>query len=150
MKPVHQNVFGKNRGNCMSACLASLLELNVDDVPCFMRDYKSKWYEEVQKWLGQRGLMLLRILMPVDAKGDARGFVSSEDYRFQALPECLCMITGKSPRGEFLHTVVGRIKNGYDYQLEHDPYPNGPGIIGFPVCIEFLIPLNPVMVVRPI
>ncbi len=36
MKPVDQTTFGHPGGNCFSACVASLLEMSVDQVPYFM------------------------------------------------------------------------------------------------------------------
>lgn len=38
MKPIDQTTFGVPGGNCFSACVASLLELSIDDVPYFMGD----------------------------------------------------------------------------------------------------------------
>ena len=143
MKPVHQTVFGKNKGNCISACFASLLERDLEEIPCFVRDYGAACFEKIQEWLGkEHGMFLLRIIMPRDAKGEARGIECTEDFRFHAVPECLCMATGRSPRGDWNHIVVGKIVNGYNFELVHDPHPDGKGITGFPICIEFLVPLN--------
>ncbi len=136
MIPVIQTVFGKDKGNCYSACIASLLELEIDAVPCFVRDFRGKWYEEAQRWLGERGLMTLRIVMPKEIK-------TGEDIRFDPLPDSLCMATGKSPRGEFGHCVVGKIYLGFNFQMTHDPHPDGCGIIGMPTRIEFILPRDP-------
>lgn len=131
MIPVIQTVYGKGRGNCYSACFASLLEIGIDEVPCFVRDHGNRWYEAVQKWLGDRGMMTIRIVL-------------GENLVFNPLPEdCLCIATGKSPRGEFAHSVVGKINGGFNFQITHDPHPDGRGIIGEPTIIEFLAPLNP-------
>jgi len=35
MKPVDQTAFGPSKGNCLSASIASLLELPIEDVPLF-------------------------------------------------------------------------------------------------------------------
>jgi hypothetical protein len=66
------------------------------------------------------------------------------------LPEgegVLCLATGKSPRGEYCHSVVGRMV-GFNFELLHDPHPSGEGIEGLPLCIEFLVPLNPAKMVQ--
>jgi hypothetical protein len=54
----------------------------------------------------------------------------------------LCLATGKSPRGEHCHSVVGRMV-GFNFELLHDPHPSGEGIEGLPICIEFLVPVDP-------
>lgn len=35
MKEVFQTKFGLNQGNCLSACIASILEVSIEDVPDF-------------------------------------------------------------------------------------------------------------------
>lgn len=35
-----------------------------------------------------------------------------------------CIVTGKSPRGNFLHSVIY-----YNGEMIHDPYLNGSGVI---------------------
>lgn len=45
MKPVDQTTFGFPGGNCFSACIASLLEMPLDDVPYFMH---GDWYDAFQ------------------------------------------------------------------------------------------------------
>lgn len=137
MKPVIQTVYGESKGNCMSACIASLLELEIDEVPCFVRDYQNKWYEAMQEWLGKKGIMLLRICLPKE-------YNTGEDIRFDPLPDCLCMATGQSPRGKFGHTVVGRVDKGFNFEMLHDPHPQNAGIVGMPWRLEFFVPLNPV------
>jgi hypothetical protein len=136
MIPVIQTVYGPNRGNCYSACFAMLLELDIDQVPCFVRDHRGRWMEAAQAWLGERGLMSLMINMPKEIQ-------SGEDLRFLPLPECLCIATGRSPRGEFAHAVVGRIVDGYNFKMIHDPHPDGRGIVGQPVRLEFIMPRDP-------
>jgi len=136
MKPVMQTIIDRNQGNCWSACIASLLELPIEEVPPFVKLDRNGFLELAQEWLGKRGLFILRIRMP-------RAYLTGDDMRWHGIPEALCIATGKSPRGDYGHSVVGRIVDAYNFELLHDPHPDGTGIEGFPRCVEFLVPLNP-------
>lgn len=64
MIPTQQNTAhdpenGKN-GNCLSAVLASLLHLPVDEVPVFSEE--KQWVKDLNVWLRQYGLAF--VLMP--------------------------------------------------------------------------------------
>lgn len=143
MKPVFQSQFGKDHGNCLSAAIASVLEIPLSDVPNFAELRKGSGFSDVvQEWLAERGMFWLRIRMPRD--GDrGRQVETGEEIRFHPIPECYCLATGKSPRGDFFHTVVGKITGGLNFELVHDPHLEGKGLDGMPVCIEFLVPLDP-------
>lgn len=134
MKPVFQTIFDKNHGNCFSAGLASILEVPLETVPNFMHDFGEDWHKEINRWLDKHfGMMWLRVLMDED-----------ERLEFHPLPEgSFCLATGKSPRGNWYHTVVGTITGGFNFRMLHDPHPDRTGIVGNPVCIEFLVPKNP-------
>lgn len=148
MKPVFQTVLNETKGNCLSAAIASLLELDIRDVPNF-DVLNGDFIQRVNEWLEPRGLGWLRIIMPRQDRGPGRVQVgrlpeSGEEFRHHPLPEgVLCLATGKSTRGEWCHSVVGRVTDGYNFELLHDPHPSGEGIEGLPLCIEFLVPLNP-------
>lgn len=45
MTPVFQTIFDQNQGNCMQACVASIFDLKLEDVPNFInyRDWKSEF-----------------------------------------------------------------------------------------------------------
>jgi hypothetical protein len=43
----------------------------------------------------------------------------------------LCLLTGKSPRGQHSHAVVAQVSpDGASFDLYHDPHPDGSGIDG--------------------
>ncbi len=48
MKRVTQTAFGRPHGNCFEACLASILELKLEDIPRYTGD---DWLERFNKWL---------------------------------------------------------------------------------------------------
>ncbi len=47
MKPTLQTTFG-NEGNCLCACIASLLEIPIDSIP---NPKCHDWQNEINKWL---------------------------------------------------------------------------------------------------
>ncbi len=66
MKPVFQTKFGgaeapeSEQGNCMAACLASLFEISLDDVPDFGGQITNgQWYITLSDWLRVRNLELV-------------------------------------------------------------------------------------------
>jgi hypothetical protein len=88
--------------NCVSACIASILEIPLADVPAFMAPRDDRGWERAAKWLAARGYRL------VDrSHGFGRGYV---------------LLRGVSPRGS-RHCVVG-----FDGKIVHDPYPTRAGL----------------------
>ena len=59
MRPVFQTEFEEGRGNALQACVSSLLELSLEDVPNFIEfaDYR----QTMNEWLAKRGLAFLRV-----------------------------------------------------------------------------------------
>jgi hypothetical protein len=57
MKFINQTVFNFN-GNCLEACLASILHLKLDQVPSFS---KNSWHKECNEWLQLFGLGLITV-----------------------------------------------------------------------------------------
>jgi hypothetical protein len=114
MKPIMQTIFGKEKGNCLNACLASILEIPLEDVPWFGTG--PFWEERQNKWLAQFDLVAIDIKVDSFYKGDLR-FLGFH------------LINGPSPRGtgenEFWHSVVG-----YQGKMVHDPHPSGDGLLG--------------------
>lgn len=140
MKPVHQTITDRDQGNCWSAAIASVLELPIEEVPPFVKLDRSRFYELATEWLSKRGLMILRVRMP-------REYLTGDDIRFHHLPECVCIASGKSPRGDYGHSVVGKIIDGHNFVMTHDPHPDGTGIEGMPWTFEFIVPLDPARMV---
>lgn len=133
LKPVDQTRFVPDKGNCFAACVASLLELNIDDVPNFVF-LEPDWIKATQEWLAGRGLGMLAL------------FTHEAGYfgNLYPLPAgLLCIIGGKSPRGDFGHAVVARA-HAWKFDVIHDPHPSRAGLAGEPERVYFLIPLDPI------
>lgn len=108
MKPVFQTLVGPVDGNCLAACIASLLEIGIDDVPDL-----SPHPEDAMGWtLKFREYMKSHGVYPV---------IYSPGY-FQPPAGVYYLIWGTSPRN-LPHSVIGR--NG---KIVHDPNPAGGGV----------------------
>jgi hypothetical protein len=116
MTPVEQNVFGEGKGNCWAACIASLLDLPITEVPnfCGEPERNPNWFSDTDKWLKQRGFRV------IDFQG-ASGIAMEEG--------AYAIANGKSPRGDFFHVVVMTVQDG-QFVVAHDPHPSGAGLDG--------------------
>lgn len=128
MKPVMQSIPTVDIekgvfGDCFRACIASIFELSLCDVPHFvqlgsvphakggeLRDGQSHWWFYLTDWLRERDLVFFDL--PYDGNSDE--FLQALGYT---------IITGLSPRGEWDHCVVG-----YRGEIVHDPHPAGGGV----------------------
>jgi hypothetical protein len=111
MKPVDQTLFGVGEGNCFAACVASILELNLDSVPNFCADNAdTEWYMQFIKWLAPRGLAPLTQQFP----GDPDNFMA---WVRKCAPRIPWIAGGPTERGMHCCVYVGD-------QLVHDPNPN--------------------------
>lgn len=108
MKRVDQTTFGEKEGDCFSACVASVLEIPISEVPFFMAP--GPWFERFTDWLRPRGFYAACY----ELNGADRSVMS----------ECgVHILSGKSPRGDFDHSVVacGAV-------IVHDPHPSRDGL----------------------
>lgn len=108
MIPVDQTRFGVG-GNCLAACLASVLHVALDDVPDLSQ--AADWSEQrllLNAWLEAFGLRAIVVSGPPPAElGHARTIVS-----------------GTTARSDLMHATVWR-----GQQLEHDPHPSRAGLV---------------------
>jgi hypothetical protein len=114
MKPVKQTLFfdKDGTGNCFEACIASILEIDLSEVPLF---HNTDWFPRFWDWLISRGYEYHGILppnrVPVYKKGIDGFFIGA----------------GDSPRGPHIkggHAVVFK-----DGAMVHDPHPDNTGIL---------------------
>lgn len=104
MNRVYQTKFAPPDGNCVQACVASILELPIDAVPNFVGEKSDEWYFEALKWLRPANLQLQSWLNPEWPQWMAGGWYG---------------IAGvKSFHGDWTHVVVAR-----DGVIVHDPNP---------------------------
>jgi hypothetical protein len=126
MKPVMQTRLAGADGNCFVACLASVFECAIADVPEFCDE--PDWIQQVQTWLRPRNLGMLALQVREDS--DLGAF------------EGWLIVSGDSGKG-VEHATVWR-----DGQLVHDPHPRKPGLatVNF---VYMLYPLDPSKVAQP-
>lgn len=115
MVPVYQTKFGIPGGNCIQACLASVLEVGLEDVPDFVNGHDDdglQWYKRYLEWVVQKGYSTVTLNM------DA----------YSAALEGWCMLGVEAPRHRgtgCMHMVVGWCKVGSDgvscFWIKHDP-----------------------------
>lgn len=128
MTPVDQRVFAEREGDvgdCLSACVASLLNLPLDDVPVFVAE--PNWHAAMDNWLAERGLALIYLHF-------LRGtwpWIPPRDVPL--------IVGGQSPRGPWGHAVIGIWREGA-MEVLHDPHPSRAGIVGDPRNVYVLVP----------
>jgi hypothetical protein len=131
MKHIRQTIFGEGKGNCYATCLAMILGLELDDVPNIAGEVPpEEWWGELQKWLGKHGLSMMEIGLDVP-------------FKFFALEGTKCILSGKSPRGEFNHSVVGHFSEERGFCYEYDPHPSDAFLDGSVQSAGILVPLCP-------
>ena len=116
MIPVHQTKFkgidGNQRGNCLAAAIASILEIPLFLVPQFEEGFIShgyKWRVAMERFIAGHGL-------------------TSEEFVHDPMIDRPYLATGVSPRATadnpFNHCVVYQAGS-----LLHDPHPSGGGVV---------------------
>ena len=109
MIPVYQTIQDSKHGNCYAACIASILECSLTDVPNFMADGTDKFSTLLNKWLKNKAFTIISINMHRDIP-----------YITESFEEVYSIGTVKSSRfKDGLHAVVCK---GFD--IIHDPNPD--------------------------
>ena len=136
MLKIMQTKFGVG-GNCQSATIATLLGIQIDEVPDFWEncdltegcdDFENGriYNENFNCFIKNFGLT--SISLGVSA-GDHSEWINSVSRQMAGIP---LLVNGLSPRG-FMHSVIWM-----DGELYHDPHPEGGGVI--PANLTFLMP----------
>jgi hypothetical protein len=129
MKPVMQTVFATEekpkQGDCFRACIASLLELAIDDVPDFCAE-PGNWEDRLHAWLGDRGLATVEINFGVG------------QTVYPVTDGTVCIVSGTTARHPTrLHSIIGRVTWDENrqpigaarpflvFEFLHDPHPDG-------------------------
>ncbi len=114
MRRVEQTIFGDGKGNCFAACIASILDLSIEEVPNFvdLGPIKS-WFLAVNDWLVEtRRHFYLHLETKAAGNGIGWGYH---------------VMNGMGPRG-VMHSVVGF----GDVGMVWDPHPSHAGLMGDP------------------
>lgn len=139
--PVYQRIVDAGRGDCLTACIATLLGVDYEYVPTWVADcYDDKKPHEVWdrmgEWLRRQNLHLLTI-----------AFDDLNDWRL--LEGVMCIASVPSQRLQCTHAVIGswykRKNGGHQFRVVFDPnslnkpYPKKtkPGLL------FFLVQINP-------
>jgi hypothetical protein len=128
LTPVDQRVFAhteKDVGDCLSACVATLLDLPLDEVPVFVAE--PYWYGAMVRWLDARGFALILLQFPPGT------------WPWHPPDDLPLIVGGQSPRGPWGHAVIG-IWRGEAMEVLHDPHPSRDGIIGDARSVYVLAP----------
>ncbi|KKN32459.1 hypothetical protein LCGC14_0813760 [marine sediment metagenome] len=137
MKHVMQTIMIPPLGNCFSACLASMMGLEIEDVPSFCQH--PLWQDRCNEWLRPRGYWYLDLNWDPQAK--------SIPWTTGTLVKGLCVLSGPSPRSDYHHSVVGRIdcsEGLVELRYVHDPYPKADDAWLREIkCVGLLIPMDP-------
>jgi hypothetical protein len=141
MKPVYQQHIHKGEGDCFSAGLASLLEIPLNAIPNFRKENPPPkcMMTAARIWL-QKNFNLSIVTIQMEKKLE-----TGEDIRLVgAASGTPCLAGGRSPNfHDTLHCVVGEIdEHGMNFVMKHDPNPSGKGLVGKPIHLYFLVPMN--------
>lgn len=117
-----------NQSQCLRACTASLLEVEIDEIPDFVSETEKDWFLEMQHFLAKRGLCFVHIHLHAKTP-------------WMPLPHHpWAIFIGLSSKG-VTHAVVGRCA-GHEFAIIHDPHPKKRGI-DLVESVNFLVPLDP-------
>jgi hypothetical protein len=142
---LHQSDVTPETGNCLAACIACLLEIPIEKVPDLSPspdkcpDPKLAGGIQAMRartWLQEHfGLTLLTV-----QTGNYIGVGKNTP----------CIAGGTSANTEGCkHAVVGIINGKGNFEMLHDPNPNGKGLVGEPDALYFLVPMELSLWARP-
>ena len=123
---VMQTKFGEE-GNCLLACIAGFLHIEVDSIPKLWEPYApfEEWYVNLNKWLEPYGFTYFEASLNEESKS-----FFSECFGFHIM----CGMTRRST--EYGHAVIA-----YKGKVWHDPHPScDPFIEDLGISYGFLIP----------
>lgn len=122
MIPVKQTKLssgdGKVYGNCLRACLASLLEVDIDSIPAFEDKFglkSNEWYTDFTNYLSSCGLKdygYIGVKTEPPTQEELNNYIGLDGYY---------IVCGKSPRE---HVKNGHAVIYYKGQPIHDPHPD--------------------------
>mmetsp|Transcript_37214 Transcript_37214/g.75807 ORF Transcript_37214/g.75807 Transcript_37214/m.75807 type:complete len:143 (+) Transcript_37214:133-561(+) len=113
---VLQDDFSPAKGNALQACVASLFDEPLSDVPNFIA-LECGYEQGIQQYLQEKAPNKYKCI-----KKKGRDEVPKSYFND------LCILRGKSPRGDFGHVVIARLldagKDGTAFERIFDPHPD--------------------------
>ena len=100
---VLQTDFSAGSGNALQACVASLFHLQLEDTPNFVT--LPSYEQGIQDFVQPR-------------------YQASKSKPPASNSQALCILRGKSPRGDFAHVVVARCRDDGNFDFVWDPHPD--------------------------
>jgi hypothetical protein len=137
LTPVDQTAFyepaappDKQRGNCLTAVVASLLDLPIGAVPNFVQDHVDhdadnddewNWWTRLHRFISEHD-HVMRYLRNVE---HPEPFAASDDGFPDPEPGECYTVSGISPRDARIHHIVIY----RDGEMVHDPHPDRTGVV---------------------
>lgn len=135
MTPVEQTSYGKHQGNCLTACVASVLDVPISSVPEFCVD--GEWFQRLDTFCRENGFFLLYwrhsgnipliclnayviLLLALEGEEDLHAVVAKTSVESQA------PVTEQDiENGECLSEDAGGVRWGWRSEMVHDPNKRG-------------------------
>lgn len=112
----YTEVGGDIPGDCWRTAVACLLEVERDEVPHFAHEHGDRWFESTVEWVEER--------LPGFTLG-----AFEPSFPIYAEPELApqrVILSGRSPRGDWLHAVIADARTG---ALVWDVHPDRTGVL---------------------
>lgn len=137
MTPVFQQSLDMDRGDCFSACLASLLDVDLSDVPLFA-EMEDRGEGDHMELAGQ-WLHLVHGMSLVEIHNGAK-LEKADDHRLLfGTPGTLLIACYPAGTPDRSHAVVAQIDEaGEDLRVIHDPNPQRRTLPVRPISLVFI------------
>lgn len=114
--------------NCFRACVATVLNLPIEEVPEECDGAKWDW-NVFQHWLAARGMQAIEVTF------------GTGGTIYPVVAPVTCILTGKSPREcvTGFHAVVAQLVSFEGFQMLHDPHSSQGWIDGEPTHATFFV-----------
>lgn len=124
MIPTYQDNRSIPGGNCLQACVASLLDLPLNEVPHFLaQEPHNEWFRRLARWLKPRGVgCFWTTVNPICGAIPGHCILGIRTERAEA----------RQQREDWLHAVVGKATVCDDevtFEIVHDPDPRSSPMV---------------------
>lgn len=133
MIKVNQTLFGgEGQGNCFTACLASMLEKNIEDVPNFRQLHADRMGDQARIWVRENTEYDLVMF-----------YIGGDSFTTKVvmLPGRFIAAYPSPNKPNTNHAVIVEIDVYGDISLVHDPNPDGKPIeiLDNPLWVYFFV-----------